>query len=111
MIFPEGTTGDGTSVLPFHANLIQAAISAPAPVQPVALRYVDRHGDTSQAASYIGDESLVGSIWRLLSSDGMAAVVRFGVPDQARGRDRRNWARELREEVDRLRQHTRGAVV
>jgi hypothetical protein len=27
-VFPEGTTSDGISLLPFHANLIQAAISA-----------------------------------------------------------------------------------
>ena len=40
-VFPEGTTGDGSSVLPFHSGLIQAAISADAPVQPVALQIVD----------------------------------------------------------------------
>ena len=39
--FPEGTTGDGESVLPFHANLIQAAIAADSPVQPVAIQFVD----------------------------------------------------------------------
>jgi 1-acyl-sn-glycerol-3-phosphate acyltransferase len=27
-VFPEGTTSDGVGLLPFHANLIQAAISA-----------------------------------------------------------------------------------
>jgi len=36
-VFPEGTTGDGTHVLPFHANLLQAAIAVNAPIQPVAL--------------------------------------------------------------------------
>ena len=30
-VFPEGTTSDGLQLLPFHANLIQAAISANAP--------------------------------------------------------------------------------
>jgi len=33
-VFPEGTTGDGSELLPFHANLFQAAISAGAPVLP-----------------------------------------------------------------------------
>ena len=47
-VFPEGTTSDGTALLPFHANLIQAAISADAPVQPVALRFVEAaSGQTS----------------------------------------------------------------
>ena len=111
MVFPEGTTGDGITLLPFHANLIQAAISAPAPVQPVALRYLDRHGNTSQAASYIGDESLVGSIWRLLGSDGMRAVVFFGEPERASGRDRRSWARDLHDAVEGLLQRVQRGVV
>ena len=40
-VFPEGVTGDGITVLPFHANLLQAAISAEAPVQPIALQFFD----------------------------------------------------------------------
>jgi hypothetical protein len=40
-VFPEGTTSDGTGMLPFHANLLQAALSASAPVQPVALDFMD----------------------------------------------------------------------
>ncbi|MEY2953992.1 MAG: hypothetical protein RLZZ401_2079, partial [Pseudomonadota bacterium] len=35
-IFPEGTTSDGSQVLPFHANLFQSAVSAQAPVQAAA---------------------------------------------------------------------------
>lgn len=103
-VFPEGTTGDGRTTLPFHGNLIQAAISAGAPVLPVALRFIDTEtGETSFAPSYIGDETLVGSIWRTISAPGITAVVRFGEPQQAEGRDRRTWARDLREEVLRLR--------
>jgi hypothetical protein len=45
------------TLLPFHANLIQAAISADAPVVPAALRFVDPlSGQISLAPSYIGDE-------------------------------------------------------
>ena len=40
-IFPEGTTSDGKSLLPFHANLMQAAIASGSPVQPVALRFLE----------------------------------------------------------------------
>ena len=40
-VFPEGTTSDGVSLLPFHGNLVQAAISTQAPVQPVALKFTD----------------------------------------------------------------------
>ena len=103
-VFPEGTTGDGNGLLPFHANLIQAAISARAPVQPVALRFVDRaSGKDSGGPLYIGDDTLVGSLWRTLAGRPFVAHVHFGQPQEAEGRDRREWARELREAVDALR--------
>ena len=65
-IFPEGTTSDGTGLLPFHANLIQAAIDAGAPVQPVALRYQKPRGGIALEAAYIGDMTLFDSIRAVL---------------------------------------------
>ena len=63
-IFPEGTTSDGRGLLPFHANLLQAAISADAPIQPAALRFADAAtGETSQAPRYIDDDNLLTSVW------------------------------------------------
>jgi 1-acyl-sn-glycerol-3-phosphate acyltransferase len=103
-VFPEGTTSDGRALLPFHANLLQAAISADAPVQPVALSFVDRaSGETSFAASYIGDDTLVASLWRTLTAPPLAAVAIFGEPQHAQGRDRRAWAAALRDAVADLR--------
>jgi len=103
-VFPEGTTSDGATLLPFHANLIQAAVSADAPAQPVALRFVDRATrQTSLAPIYIGDDSLIGSIWRTLTGPPLDAVVVLGEPGRAQGRDRRAWAAALRGEVIRLR--------
>ena len=103
-VFPEGTTGDGRELLPFHANLIQAAISAHAPVQPVGLRFVDvATGEDSTAPLYVGDDTLVGSLWRTLAGRPFVAHVRFGAVQLAQGRDRREWASDLRESVDRLR--------
>ncbi len=103
-VFPEGTTGDGREILPFHANLIQAAVAANAPVQPVGLRFVDRTtGDLSFAPSYIGDETLVGSIWRTLSAPAIEAVVHYGQAELPAGRDRRVFTQDLQGTVDRLR--------
>ena len=108
-VFPEGTTGDGSSVLPFHSSLIQAAISADAPVQPVAVQILDnRSGAPSRAASYMGDESLGGSVWRTLCARGLCAVVEFGAPQLAAGRDRRAWAQELRREIAAMRPQPEG---
>ena len=103
-VFPEGTTSDGISLLPFHANLIQAAVSAGAPAQPMALQFVDAATrQTSLAPIYVGDDSLVGSIWRTLTGPPIAAVVSYGTPQHAAGRDRRAWAAALRDEVAGLR--------
>jgi len=103
-VFPEGTTGDGRSMLPFHANLLQAAISANAPVLPLALRFVDVHtGAVHFAPSFVGDETLLGSLWRTLGASSLGAEVHFGVPEWAAGRDRRTWAHDLQTAVEQLR--------
>src|SRR5450830_735071 len=102
-VFPEGTTGDGLQVLPFHANLLQAAVSAAAPVQPVALKFVTAaSGQRSLAPCYVGDDTLVGSLWRTLTSEPIVAVVHYGELQHGLGRDRRSWAADLHEQVSRL---------
>ncbi len=104
-VFPEGTTGDGITLKPFHANLIQAAIEASVPVQPVALKFIDAaSGMTSFAPSYVDDETLIGSIWRTLTAPRLVAVVTFGDAHAPEGRTRRLWAQALREDIERLRQ-------
>jgi 1-acyl-sn-glycerol-3-phosphate acyltransferase len=103
-VFPEGTTGDGSTLLPFHGNLLQAAISAHAPVQPVALSFTDAAtGERSFAPCYIGDDTLVQSLWRTLCAYRLQAVVEFGEPQTAAGRERRQWALDLRESIAALR--------
>lgn len=104
-VFPEGTTGDGRLLLPFHANLLQAAVSADALAQPVGLRFVDQaSGQASHAPSYMGDETLMGSIWRTVCAPPLVAVVHYGQPERAQGRERRAWIAQLRQTVDGLRQ-------
>jgi 1-acyl-sn-glycerol-3-phosphate acyltransferase len=102
-IFPEGTTSNGLQVLPFHANLFQSAISAHAPVQPLALRFEDAAtGQISLAACYIGDDTFVGSVWRTLKAPRQRVVLNFGVPQPDQGRHRQVWAADVRSEVARL---------
>ena len=103
-VFPEGTTGDGSTVRPFHANMLQAAIAANAPVMPVGLEFVDgATGQRSFAPCYIGDDSLLDSLWRTLKTDHLQAVVRFGTAQLPEGRDRRTWAADLHDAVVQLR--------
>jgi 1-acyl-sn-glycerol-3-phosphate acyltransferase len=103
-VFPEGTTSDGVSLLPFHANLFQAAIAVNAPVMPVAISFIDEAtGTTSLAPCYIGDDTLMQSMWRTLKAQPLCVVLSYGEAQYAQGRDRRTWAADLRTEVSRLR--------
>ena len=103
-VFPEGTTSDGKTLLPFHANLLQAAISAQAPVQPVALHFADQSsGALVFSPCYVGDDTLVQSVWRTLCASGVVAVVRYGDPQPCTARDRRQWAADLRDDINALR--------
>ncbi len=103
-VFPEGTTSDGTGLLPFHANLVQAAIAADAPIQPVALQFIDTTtGQRSTAPCYVGDDTLAESVWRALTTPNLAVVINFGEPQFAEGRDRRAWAQALQQAVSELR--------
>ena len=103
-VFPEGTTTDGTGLLKFHANLVQAAIAADAPIQPVALKFIDTAtGKCSTAPCYVGDDTLAESVWRALTAPNIAVVIHFGELQFAEGRDRRAWALALQHAVLELR--------
>ena len=103
-VFPEGTSSDGLDVLPFHANLVQAAIAARAPVQPAAIRFSDAASDTpSKAPCYINNDTLLGSIWRILNAPPLCATLIFGEQQLRQGRERREWSADLRRAVAALR--------
>ncbi|CAN5426818.1 lysophospholipid acyltransferase family protein [soil metagenome] len=97
-VFPEGTVGNGTDLLPFHANLLQAALTTRTPVQPVALKYTDASsaasGKTSDAVAYDGDITLPQSAARVLRAQGLTVSLRF-LPPISGELERRGLATEL----------------
>jgi 1-acyl-sn-glycerol-3-phosphate acyltransferase len=96
-VFPEGTTGDGERLLPFHANLLQAAIATGTPVQPVVLRYADAQHACSPAARFVGDTTLAQSLWALARARGMGLHVSILSAQATAHADRRALAAHLRE--------------
>lgn len=102
-VFPEGTTSDGVDLLPFHANMFQAAIQADAPIQPIAIRFLDAQGQVSLAPCYINNDSLWDTLWRTLQESGLVVSVRFGELQYAQGRSRQQWAEDVRTTVAQLR--------
>lgn len=98
--FPEGTTSDGSGLLPFHANLLQAAIAVNAPVQAVTMRFQDAAtGQRSRVAAYIDDDHLLGSVWGLLHAAPLEIKLQFASPEHAGARDRRAWAQDLHQKM------------
>lgn len=95
-VFPEGTTGNGSSLLPFHGALFQAAVATGSAVQPVALRYRDDRGQRSEAPVYCGDTSLVQSLYRIAATSGLRARVETLPALSAAGQDRRALAAAAR---------------
>lgn len=93
-VFPEGTTSHGHTLLPFHANLFQAACVGDGlrAVQPVALFYADQHtGHFSRAAAYVGDETMVGSLWRICAAPRLRVELHYLEPLQS---NNRRWLAE-----------------
>jgi 1-acyl-sn-glycerol-3-phosphate acyltransferase len=76
-VFPEGTTGLGEQVQPFHGAMFQSAIDSGMPVAPVAIRYTDRHGARSVASAYVGDTSLWQCIRSISTASGLNVRVEF----------------------------------
>lgn len=95
-IFPEGTTGAGPQPLPFHANLLQAAISTATPVQLAVLRYSDAVGPFSAAVEYLGETTLPQSLWRVACAQGLTVHVQLLEPQGSAHADRRALAGHLR---------------
>nr|WP_308632609.1 lysophospholipid acyltransferase family protein [Massilia sp. YIM B02763] len=98
--FPEGTVAAQGQLLPFHANLFEAAIDAGVPVQPYALAYLDARGGWHAAVDYTGDTTFVQSILRILGGEPVTARLASLAPIPAGpGTHRRELAQRAQEAI------------
>ena len=72
IVFPEGTSTGAALPLRFRPRLIQAAVDAGMPVQPVAIHYGNR-----PAVAFIGEDTFLSHLWRLLAEEPVLAEVVF----------------------------------
>lgn len=91
-LFPEGTTTYGRELLPFHGSLIQPVIAADGHIVPAAIRYTHVDGSHSDAASYVGDQSLLESVRALLSARRTRVRLHLCAPFATSGLHRRQVA-------------------
>lgn len=98
-IFPEGTTTDGSVVLPFSSVLLGAAAVKDVPVQPVSIAYRTPDGQHCTRAAFTGDATLVGSLWELAGGGASIVELKFLDPIDPAGHDRRTLARLAEDQV------------
>jgi len=88
-VFPEGTTSDGTGLLKFHSSLFQPIVDARGDVQPVAIRYRTPADEHSDVPAFVGDLTMIGSLWRLTGERSLVAELTVLPPIPAADRNRR----------------------
>ena len=95
--FPEGTTWCGRTGGRLRPALFQAAVGAGAVVAPVRLGFALADGSPTTVAAFIGADSLLASIRRVVTTRGLVVTVRAHPPihpgpDSGRGVTRRALA-------------------
>jgi 1-acyl-sn-glycerol-3-phosphate acyltransferase len=93
-VFPEGTTSDGSVLLPFHASLLQPAIHSDSKIWPVAIRYCHADGSLNKAPAYVDDLTFADSILLILGQAVIYAELTFLAPEHAHGKTRRELAQD-----------------
>jgi 1-acyl-sn-glycerol-3-phosphate acyltransferase len=94
-IFPEGTTYDGRAPGRFHARLFAAVEQVDASVLPVAIRYGDGV-EPDPVAPFIGEDTLLAHLWRVLKHPGLSVTVTFLEPLSSADLSRRQLAERCR---------------
>lgn len=99
LIFPEGTTSAGHTVLPFFPRLIGAATNAGVPIVPVSIAYL-RNGDPCQVSPFIGDDGFHQHVPRLLRARGADVRVICHPPvEPVEGESARELSNRVREAI------------
>ena len=102
VLFPEGTSSSGSTVLPFKSSLLQAAVTARCPIAAAGIDYHLADGSVADEVCYWRDMTLVPHLLNLFGKKSIESTVRFSV-SRLRDGDRKTLARQLRAEVASLR--------
>jgi 1-acyl-sn-glycerol-3-phosphate acyltransferase len=101
LLFPEGTTTDGSHMLRFHSRLIDPATKAAAPITAASIRYVLEEGTPERELCWYGDATFLPHLWKVLGASGFHAEVHFG--EAKIYTDRRTAADETQAEIEAMR--------
>jgi 1-acyl-sn-glycerol-3-phosphate acyltransferase len=83
-LFAEGTTSDGTTVLPFHASIFESAMIAKSRIVPVILRYRNLDGSPCTAVTF-SKKRWMETVWNTLRLRGF--VIKLDILDAVNATD------------------------
>ena len=100
--FPEGTTTDGTEILPFRRGLFHSVLRDRVAVRCAAIQFeaAEPGAKVEKDICWVGDAALVPHLFRLLGLRGVRAKLEFG--RTAKGVDRFALSQDARIAVSEL---------
>ena len=98
VLFPEGTSSNGQTLLPFKSSLLEPATDPAWPLAVGWIHYEIDDGDASEEICYWGNHTFFPHMLNLLSKNHVRATVRFGQFSERNG-DRKELAQSLRAEI------------
>lgn len=78
VLFPEGTSSDGSTVIPFRSPLFEAAVRRGEPITPASIWYETEDGCVERDVCYWADMTFFPHLLKLLSLESVASCIRFG---------------------------------
>lgn len=106
VVFPEGTSSDGETILPFKSSLLEPATQPEHPLTVGCLQYTLADGDAGAEVCYWGDAVFFPHLLNLLSKHSVRASVRFAAVEH-HSTDRKELAQQLRSAVLALKSGSR----
>jgi 1-acyl-sn-glycerol-3-phosphate acyltransferase len=95
VLFPEGTSSNGQTLLPFKSSLLEPATNPEWPLAIGRIHYEIDDGDAGEEVCYWGEHTFFPHMLNLLGKRRVRATVRFGQFSE-RSRDRKELAQRLR---------------
>jgi 1-acyl-sn-glycerol-3-phosphate acyltransferase len=101
VLFPEGTSTGGDSVLPFKPALFESAVDTGQPIIAARLKYELDSADASQVVCYWGEMTFAPHLLRLMREKHVRAFVMFDEAGEVFN-DRKTAAQALHKRVSAL---------